>query len=74
MESAFLSQEWSHFYGGADDNDPPTCFTANSPLCAVCRVSDAICQESSDNNYTRLLTAVISNNQNFEQCRFSGSY
>ena len=27
-----LSWALSHFYGGADDNDPPTCFTANAPL------------------------------------------
>ena len=26
-----LSWVLSHFYGGADDDDPPTCFTANAP-------------------------------------------
>ena len=41
-----LSWALSYFYGSADDNDPATCFTANAPLCAVCRLSDAICQES----------------------------
>ena len=38
----------SHFYGDVDDSDPPTCFTANAPLCAVCRLSDAVCQETCD--------------------------
>ena len=56
----FLSWALSHFYGVADDNDPPTCFTANSPLCAVCHVSDAICQESSDiQDYLLLLFQTI---------------
>lgn len=41
-----LSWALSYFYGSADDNDPATCFTANAPLCAVCCLSDAICQES----------------------------
>ena len=27
----------SHFYGGVDDEDPPTCFTANAPLCIIFR-------------------------------------
>ena len=55
-----LSWALSHFYGGADDNDPPTCFTANAPLCAVCRTSDAICQESSDiQEYLLLLFQTI---------------
>ena len=55
-----LSWALSHFYGGADDNDPPTCFTANAPLCAVCRVSDAICQESCDiQDYLLLLFQTI---------------
>ena len=44
----FLSWALSTFYGDADDNDPPTCFTANASLCAVCRLSDAIYQESCD--------------------------
>jgi len=43
-----LSWALCHFYGGVDDSDPPTCFTANAPLCAVCRLSDAICQETCD--------------------------
>ena len=38
----------SHFYTGADDQDPPTCFVANNPLCTVCEESEAICQESID--------------------------
>ena len=38
----------SHFYAGADDQDPPTCFVANNPLCTVCEESEAICQESID--------------------------
>ena len=38
-----LFWESSHFYGGVDDSDHPTCFTANAPLCAVCRLSDAVC-------------------------------
>ena len=60
MKSTFLSWALSHFYGGADDNDPPTCFTANSVLCAVCRVSDAICQESFDiQDYLLLLFQTI---------------
>ena len=55
-----LSWALSHFYSGADDNDPPTCFTANAPLCAVCRVSDAICQESCDiQDYLLLLFQAI---------------
>ena len=50
----------SHFYGGADDDDPPTRFTADAPLCAVCRVSDAICQESCDiQDYLLLLFQTI---------------
>ena len=64
-----LSWALSHFYGGADDNDPPTCFTANAPLCAVCCVSDAICQESSDiQDYLLLLFQTIKtlNNVGFQ--------
>ena len=34
----------SHFYGGADDVDPRTCFTANTPLCMVCEVCDSLCE------------------------------
>ena len=59
MKSAFLGN-CPIFYGGADDNDLPTCFTANAPLCAVCRISDAICQESSDiQDYLLLLFQTI---------------
>ena len=64
-----LSWALFHFYGGADDNDPPTCFTANAPLCAVCRISDAICQESSDiQDYLLLLFQTIKtlNNVGFQ--------
>ena len=32
----------------ADDQDPPTCFLANNPLCSVCEESEAICQEIVD--------------------------
>ena len=28
----------SHFFGGADDVDPPTCFTVNASLCMVCEL------------------------------------
>ena len=28
-----LLQALAHFYGGAGDNDPPTCFIANNPFC-----------------------------------------
>ena len=38
----------SHFYGGADDTDPPTCFVSNTPLCTVCEVSHVLCEESLD--------------------------
>jgi len=43
-----LSWALSHFYGGADDSNPQTCYVANSPLCMVCKVSDALCEESID--------------------------
>ena len=56
----FLSWALSHFYGGADDNDPPTCFTANAPLRVIYHISDAICQESSDiQDYLLLLFQTI---------------
>lgn len=56
MEVYLLDLPWkkcllwalSHFYGGTEDSDPPTCFVANSPLCMVCKVSDALCEESID--------------------------
>ena len=32
----------SHFCAGADDQDPPTCFVANNPLCTVYEESEAI--------------------------------
>ena len=41
-----LSWALSHFY--ADDQDPPTCFVANNPLCSVCEESETICQERVD--------------------------
>ena len=31
-----LSWALSHFYAGANDADPPTCFVGNNPLCSVC--------------------------------------
>ena len=43
-----LAWALSHFYGGADDTDPPTCFVSNSPLCMICKVSDLLCKESFD--------------------------
>ena len=36
----------SHFYG--DNEDTPTCFVGNSPVCSVCELSEAICQETVD--------------------------
>lgn len=44
----YLSWALSHFYGGADDTNPPTCFVSNSPLCMVCKLSDVLCEESLD--------------------------
>ena len=41
-----MSWALSHFYG--DDEDTPTCFVANSPLCSVCAESENICQEIVD--------------------------
>ena len=41
-----LSWALSRYYG--DDEDAPTCFVANSPLCSVCEHSEAICQETVD--------------------------
>ena len=43
-----LTWALSHFYGGADDTDPPTCFVSNSPLCMVCKLSDILCEEGLD--------------------------
>ena len=43
-----LSRAMSYFYAGANDNDPPSCFIANSPLCAVCANSEALSQVSID--------------------------
>ena len=43
-----LSWALSHFYGGIDDTEPPTCFVSNSPLCMVCKLSDTLCEESLD--------------------------
>lgn len=48
MASAWCAWALSHFYSGADDQDPPTCFAANNPLCTVCEEAEAICQESID--------------------------
>ena len=41
-----LSRALSYFYSGANDNDPPSCFIANSMLCAVCVNSEALSQVS----------------------------
>jgi len=35
----------SHFYGGADDVDPLTCFTANASLCMTCELSEVLWHE-----------------------------
>ena len=43
-----LSRALSYFYAGANDNDPPSCFSANSLLCAVCVNSEALSQVSID--------------------------
>ena len=50
----------SHFYGGADDGEPPTCFTANAPLCSVCEATDIICEQSVNiqNHLCVLLSAI----------------
>ena len=42
-----LLQALACFYGGAGDNDPPTCFIANNPLCSVCELAE-ICEVSID--------------------------
>ena len=43
-----LSRSLAALCGGAGDNDPPTCFISNSPLCTVCAQMDDICQWSVD--------------------------
>ena len=43
-----LSRALSYFYAGANDNDPPSYFSANSLLCAVCVNSEALSQVSID--------------------------
>ena len=52
----------SHFYGGVDDEDPPTCFTANAPLCMTCEFSDNLCEISQDikSHLSTLLATVKS--------------
>jgi len=51
----------SHFYGGADDEDPLTCFTANAPLCSACEAADVICEQSVDiQTYLCILLTAIS--------------
>ena len=48
------------FYGGAADGDPPTCFTANAPLCSVCEAADIICEQSVNiQNYLCILLTAI---------------
>ena len=39
-----LSKALSYFYAGANDKNPPSCFIANSLLCAVCVNSEALSQ------------------------------
>ena len=50
----------SHFYGGTDDENLPTCFTVNAPLCMICEAADSICNETVDiqNHLCILLKAV----------------
>ena len=43
-----LLQALTCFYGGAGDQDPPTCFVANNPLCSICEVAEDVCQVSID--------------------------
>jgi len=50
----------SHFYGGADDLDPPSCFVANAPLCMVCELCDWLCEVHIDikNHLVTLLGTI----------------
>ena len=43
-----LSRALAYFYGGVNDNNPPTCFVANSPLCMVCEHTEEMCEVSID--------------------------
>ena len=54
------------FYGGADDENPPTCFTVNAPLSTTCEATDNICNETVDiqNHLCILLKAVCSLHEN----------
>jgi len=63
MESAYLGP-CPQFYSGAN---PPTCFVANSPLCMVCKVSDALCKESIEH-----LVTLLSTLQQLQNARLNG--
>lgn len=55
-----LSWALSLFYAGANDEDPPTCFVGNNPLCSVCEHTEIICQASIDiQKYLVLLLQTI---------------
>ena len=43
-----LSQALAYFYDGVNDNNPPTCFLANSPLYMVCEHTEEMCEVSMD--------------------------
>ena len=64
-----LSWALSHFY--ADDQDPPTCFVANNPLCSVCEESEAICQETVD--IQQHLVVLLKTIQAFAECGLDGA-
>ena len=50
----------SYFYAGANDSDPPSYFSANSPLCAaVCVNSNELCLAGQQGVTKTLLTAVL---------------
>ena len=64
-----LSWALSHFY--PDDQDPPTCFVANNPLCSVCEESEAICQETVD--IQQHLVVLLKTIQAFAECGLEGA-
>ena len=64
-----LAWALSHFYGGTDDIDPPTCFISNSPSCMICGVSDLLCEENFDiKNHLTTLLATVQQLQNGGLC------
>lgn len=55
-----LSWALSLFYAGANDEDLPTCFVGNNPLCSVWERTEMICQASIDiQKYLVLLLQTI---------------